>query len=358
MITIPSPHPYFGSKAAAADLIWQALGDPGNFVDATCGSNAVLYARPRTTFDDVVETINDAWGFIPNFLRAVREAPEDVAIHADWPVSELDMHARHTAIVKAIDGGILEKLRDDPEFFDAKIAGWWVWGQSIWIGSGWCDPNVSFVKRNRSKSKANESAKRLPYLQGAGQRERDRHPHYGRGIFRRQLPSPGVVRMPGDGDDPTVLPLPRRLDVLMKYFKLISARIERTRISCGDWTRVVAPTVTTSHGLTGIVLDPPYGPEAKRTMNLYALDSENIARDMRAWCAEHGSDPHLRIVLCGYEGEHEELLRHDWSCIAWRGKGGMGNHGGENANADRERLWLSPYCIGGTKYNGPLFGSR
>ena len=27
----------------------------------------------------------------------------------------------------------------DPDDFDAKIAGWWVWGQSSWIGHGWCD---------------------------------------------------------------------------------------------------------------------------------------------------------------------------------------------------------------------------
>ena len=31
-----------------------------------------------------------------------------------------------------------EKMKTDPTFFDAKIAGWWVWGISQWIGSGWC----------------------------------------------------------------------------------------------------------------------------------------------------------------------------------------------------------------------------
>jgi hypothetical protein len=29
---------------------------------------------------------------------------------------------------------------------------------------------------------------------------------------------------------------------------------------------------------------------------------------------------------------------------AWKAAGGYGNQDGENANADRERLWLSPYC--------------
>jgi hypothetical protein len=26
----------------------------------------------------------------------------------------------------------------DPDYFDPKVAGWWVWGQCLWIGSGWC----------------------------------------------------------------------------------------------------------------------------------------------------------------------------------------------------------------------------
>lgn len=354
-MTLLAPHPYFGSKAAAADLIWDALGDPSNFVDATCGSNAVLYARPRTTFEDVVETVNDAWGFVPNFLRAVRAVPRSVAAYADWPVSELDMHARHTALVRAITPEFLDKLRSDPEFFDPKIAGWWVWGQSIWIGSGWCDPRVAFTNKKRPQLQGNGGTKRLPYLQGAGQSERDKHPHYGRGIFRRQLPSIGLPRMPGDGDDPTQLPTPRRRDTLVNYFKLIAARLERARITCGDWRRVVEPTVTVSHGLTGVVLDPPYGHEAKRTAHLYAMDSVVVAGEMRAWCAEHGADPLLRIVLCGYEGEHNELEQVGWKQVSWRGRGGYGNQSAVNENADRERLWISPHCVGGSEYHGPLF---
>jgi hypothetical protein len=31
-----------------------------------------------------------------------------------------------------------EKMMRDPHFYDTKIAGWWVWGISQWIGSGWC----------------------------------------------------------------------------------------------------------------------------------------------------------------------------------------------------------------------------
>ncbi len=341
MTRIDPPHPYFGSKAFAADRIWEAFGDPSNFVDAACGSNAVLYARPRTSFEDVVETVNDAWGFIPNFLRAVRANPRVVAQFADWPVSELDLQARHRWLLERVDESFVDRLRNDERFFDAKVAGYWVYGQSIWIGSGWCDPRTALSRR------------RLPYVQGAGTASRDRHPHYGRGIFRRQLPAPGAT--PVESSDPQKTPLTRRRDTLSHYFRLIAARLERVRIVCGDWRRVLTPAVTISHGLTAVLLDPPYGPEAARTANLYALDSDNLAADMRTWAVENGINPLFRIVLCGYEGEHEELASHGWRAAPWRNRGGLSVQDGEHTNIDRERLWLSPHCIGGSAYDGPLF---
>ena len=83
--------------------------------------------------------MNDAHAAIPNFLRAVKYAPDEVADHAAWPVSEIDMHARHVALLERMDATFVERLRENARFFDAEVAGWWVWGASIWIGSGWCD---------------------------------------------------------------------------------------------------------------------------------------------------------------------------------------------------------------------------
>ncbi len=314
-------YPYFGSKAGAADLIWEAFGDPNNFVDTTCGTASALLARPGRDFSSRIETINDAWGFIPCFLRAVRADPRRVAQFADWPVSELDMHARHAYLLKTVDERFVERLRDDDSFFDPKVAGYWVYGQSIWIGSGWCDPKKRVARR------------KLPMIQGAGTRERDQHQHYGRGIFRQQLPAPADLEAT------------TRRDILCHYFTLLARRLERVRIVCGPWQRVITPAVTYAHGLTAILFDPPYGPEAKRTAGLYALDSLDVAADMRAWCIENGGNPLLRIILCGYEGEHGELAQHGWRAVSWRNKGGFGNQDGVNENADRERLWLSPHCL-------------
>jgi hypothetical protein len=143
--------------------------------------------------------------------------------------------------------------------------------------------------------------------------------------------------------------MPSRRDILVHYFGLLAKRMERVRIVCGPWQRVATPAVTTHHGMTAVFMDPPYGHEAKRTAELYAVDSLDVAGDMRAWCLENGGNPLLRIILCGYDGEHNELEQHGWRRVAWRNKGGLGNRDSENKNAERERLWLSPHCLTKTK---------
>jgi hypothetical protein len=72
-----------------------------------------------------------------NFWRAIAADPDAVAAHADWPVSECDLSARHLWLVSR-RAEMTERLQVDAEWFDAKAAGWWVWGICAWIGSGWC----------------------------------------------------------------------------------------------------------------------------------------------------------------------------------------------------------------------------
>lgn len=87
---------------------------------------AMLLLRPDWPWScDVnrIETVNDMDGFIPNFWRAIQYDPDAVALHASWPVVELDLHARHKWLTN-IGRQMVEQLRDDPDWFDAKIAGW------------------------------------------------------------------------------------------------------------------------------------------------------------------------------------------------------------------------------------------
>lgn len=132
-MTLRAPFPWFGGKSRAAHLVWAGFGDVANYVEPFAGSLAVLLGRPT---EPRIETVNDLDCYLANFWRAVKYAPELVAEHADWPVNEADLHARHRWLVEQVD--FRKRMRREPKYFDPLIAGWWVWGVCQWIGSGWC----------------------------------------------------------------------------------------------------------------------------------------------------------------------------------------------------------------------------
>src|SRR5437660_172775 len=139
------PFPWFGGKSPVADLVWSALGDVTNYVEPFCGSAAVLLLRPDGA--GPIETINDADGLLANFWRALQYDPDAVAEAADNPVNEADLHARHLWLLGA-KPRITEQLMGDPDFYDAKAAGWWAWGQCCWIASGWCSGKGPWTSEN------------------------------------------------------------------------------------------------------------------------------------------------------------------------------------------------------------------
>ena len=137
-MTLASPFVYFGGKRAVADVVWERFGNVDSYVEPFAGSAAVLFARPDShRWWQQTETINDADGFVANFWRALQADPKAVAHYADLPVNETDMHGKHAWLVGQCTG-LTAKLEGDPEYYDAKIAGWWVWGLNCWIGGGWC----------------------------------------------------------------------------------------------------------------------------------------------------------------------------------------------------------------------------
>jgi len=134
-MVLKAPFPYFGGKSTIANLVWERFGNVQNFVEPFFGSGAVLLNRPLPF--DGIETVNDKDGMVSNFWRAVAADPDQVAFYADWPVNECDLHARHAWLVGKKDS-LQARLEGDPDFFDAKVAGWWCWGMCCWIGSGFC----------------------------------------------------------------------------------------------------------------------------------------------------------------------------------------------------------------------------
>lgn len=142
---LKSPFPYYGGKSRIADVVWARLGCPENYVEPFAGSAAMLLRRPHS---GRTEAINDRNHYVANFWRAVQRDPEAVATFADSPVSEADLHARHRYLaVGETAANFRQRIAEDPEFCDAKFAGWWCWGQCCWIGGGWCTDSVGQKRR-------------------------------------------------------------------------------------------------------------------------------------------------------------------------------------------------------------------
>ena len=340
---LKAPFPWFGGKSTVADIVWKAFGPVTNYVEPFFGSGAVLLARPDGFTGP--ETVNDFDGFLANFWRSIRYNPEAVAQFADWPVNENDLHARHAWILER-RGELTAALEGDPDYYDAKLAGWWVWGICSWIGSGWCSGNGPWYVVD---GKLVDSRK-LPHLGDAGRGINRKLPHLGNagmGI-NRQLPHLGDAGMGINRQLPHLGDAGRgdRYEAILATFGELSDRLRNVRVCCGDWSRVMGESVTVKHaGITGVFLDPPYADTANRTDNLYACDDTSVAHDVREWCIANGDNPRMRIALCGYEGEHE--MPAHWTCVPWKATGGYGSQGETTGrdNAGKERIWLSPACL-------------
>jgi len=294
MTDLRAPFPWFGGKSKVTPLVWERFGHVQNYVEPFFGSGAVLLGRPT---EAGIETVNDLDCMVANFWRALQNDPDAVADAADWPVNEADQHARHLWLVSQEE--FRENMKTDPEFYDAKIAGWWVWGQCIWIGSGWCSVQ-------------------LPHLGNAG--------------------TGGALCL----EEESARTLGMR-EFLFQYMNELAERLRRVRVCCGDWSRVCGPTPTVKLGTTGVFLDPPY--LDGRTDALYSSDSLTVANEVREWAIAQGDDPRIRIALCGYEGEHD--MPDSWDTVEWKARGGYGSQGENQAreNSSKERVYFSPHCL-------------
>ena len=307
-----APMTYFGAKSAVAAEVWSRLGSPSHYIEPFAGSLAVLLARPdwRPGPRQWTETVNDADGLLCNFWRAVAQSPDAVAEAADWPVFELDLHARHAELI-ARRVEVAERLRADPRWCDPELAGWWVWGAGAWIGSGWGD----------------RAARQMPHIGDTGR---------------------GVHRISSN----------RRAVVLS-----VAERLQHIRVLCGDWRRAVTKSACEGwgDGDVGVFLDPPYG-EGSMEYAGGGNGDASIAADVWAWAVStwrepeqsgRRRDPRVRIVVAGYEDGR--AVPDGWQTVAWDAANridgqaaGYGNQvadGAGRANARRERLWCSPACI-------------
>lgn len=388
MVDVPlkAPFPWHGGKSRVAHVAWKALGNPPNYIEPFVGSCAMLLGRPGGA--GKIETVNDIDGGIVNVWRAIAYAPEEVAKWCDWPVSELDLHARHFWLIHRLET-LREELRADPKFFCAQTAGWWLWGICQWIGTGWCSP-IRLDRDNGSRPHISGNHTGMG-VHARGGKKRPNLGNGGQGVHagKRQLPKLSVTdgaagvggvhrkmpklsvthgsagtggihsytggghRLPSIGNDRGIHGV--SAPPCEEWFLALQGRLRDVRIVCGDWRRVLGTAVLGKNvnvggrTPTGIFFDPPYDPEL-RQKNLYAEDDPGISRLVREWCLEHGDDPDLRIALCGYEGEH---VMPGWSVHAW--KGAKGYASADNDNRTLERIWFSPFCLPLVNAQGSLF---
>jgi len=314
-----APFPWFGGKSRAAHLVWGRFGDVPNYVEPFFGSGAVLLARPTAPG---TETVNDRDAYLANFWRALKHDPQAVAEYADWPVNEADLTARHHWLVNQV--GFRERMMRDPDYYDVKIAGWWVWGIGQWIGAEWCELKERVYRKQPD----------LGAARGVHRKRLDLR-HRGKSVHGQQV---GRRMHLGRGEG--VHNLTAYRDGLIAWFTALADRLRRVRVCCGDWKRVLGPTPTVFNGITGVFLDPPYGDE--RAYTCYNLHDRSVAGEVAEWAREHGDDKRMRIAVCGYEGEHE--FPDDWECLAWKAGGGYGSRNPDNRNRFRERIWFSPHC--------------
>ena len=361
----------FGGKSRVSHIVWDRFGDVRNYVEPFAGSLAVLLGRPT---NPKIETVNDLDCWIANFWRALQASPHLVATYADWPVNEADLHARHIWLVNRTE--FREHMKTDPEYFDPKIAGWWVWGISQWIGSGWCAERGGSGRQDpqgdpwRKKPNVGDGGRGILITpgRGAGGKSKPRGVHrnvtanirpalnassgltskrprlgndHGRGVLNAQVPDQ-IPNLSGDsgaagrgiqssGKMPHIAGrewgirseegMERREGGLYEWMFALSDRLRRVRVCCGDWKRIVGPAPTTCIGVTAVFLDPPYAIEERS--DVYGEESRDVAHEVRKWAIENGDNPELRIALCGYEGEHE--MPESWSVVAWKANGGFAN---------------------------------
>lgn len=295
---LTAPISYYGSKKKVAPIIWQGFGKLTNYIEPFAGSLAVLLGNPQPA---KIETVNDIDARLANFWRAVSIEPDAVAKIADYPLNETDMHARHKWMVSPATDDFRFKMNTDPNFYDVKMAGWWVWGMGASIPGNWL---------------RTQGINSMPCLSAGG----------------------GGIHG-----------LSQNID---QWFAKLQTRLRRVRVCCGDWQKVLSPSLTyknkglVASDMTGVFLDPPYSFKGgSRTKKVYVQD-DDITSQVAEWAKINGDNPKMRVILCGYEGDYNLP---DYTQVQWKTSGGMSNQAiGDSqgkSNAKREVIWLSKNCL-------------
>jgi len=296
----------------------------------------VLLNRPGFNPTKHIETICDADGHIANVWRALQFSPDETAKWADWPVNHADLSARKK-VLNEKNQYLLENLIKDDMWNDSKLAGYWIWAASCWIGSGLTRPTA--IPHLSDAGIGVHKISKIPHLSnaGSGVHKISQIPHLsnaGKGVHKiSQIPhiadaGKGVQKIYNEN--------------IYTWFRQLSERLRHVRVVCGDWTRVCGGNWQDKFGPVGIYFDPPY--ENKDRDDVYAVDCFSVGGLVRKWAIERGELKDYRICISGYD-MNNELSDHGWESYSWETGGGYSNVSGKkNDNCSKEILWMSPNC--------------
>ena len=303
-----APFQAFGGKRDVAAEAWKRFGKVKQYGEPFCFSAAVLLAAPEPAS---LEVIGDLNGFVANFWRSVANQPGEVARWADYPVSHIDLGARHIWLMAQRER-LGAELQDPNWPGDAKVAGWWLHGQCAWIGSGWCDwektaPRIADVDVSDA-GRGIQAIGQIPHVGNAG-----------RGVQ-------AFGKIPHVSNAGEFLTSSGR--VADMWLRKLCARLERCRIIHGDWTRCLNHHYGGTD--TAYFMDPPYD----NYEGVYRASP--VAQAVAEWCRANAE---LKIALCGHVGDYEMP---GWTEYRWSRK--RNTYAGTGTK-DSEVIWFSPACI-------------
>jgi hypothetical protein len=329
-----APFPAFGGKRDIAAAVWERFGSPKQYIEPFCFSAAVLLAAPQPAS---LEVIGDLNGFVANFWRATIAQPLEVARWADYPVSHIDLGARHRWLMEQRERVGVE-LQDAEWPGDAQVAGWWLWGQCCWIGSGWCDwqkeskaknwdarPALTNAGMGVQAPSSREIARTDPAVSNAGMgiQASGRIPH----ISNAGMGIQASGKIPHISDAGRGFWTSGGLTASHWLAKL-AARLERVRVVHGDWSRCLNHHYGAED--TAVFFDPPY----EGYEELYRVGA--VAQAVADWCR---ANPSIRVALCGHRGDYDLP---GWDVLEWERK--RNTYSGDGTK-DAEAIWFSPACL-------------
>jgi DNA adenine methylase len=330
-----APFPWFGGKSRVAPPGVGSFGDVRNYVEPFAGSLAVLLARPTAA---KIETVNDLdcySEFLARGDQATRSGRAPCGL-----AGERSRPSRAAPCGWSAQAEFRERMKTDPDFFDPKIAGWWVWGISQWIGSGWCSApewggkvaeKLPKIGGTRGGSGVHSRMRNLAATRNVGEAPRARPRRSRSQAEGVSEAAPGDQREPRRAAEGRSTRAGRRRDdpgVDGGSLRAAASRPRRAAATGRACSGRARPRRSASPGSSSIHRTAP-----TRTVDpsIYTHDSLTIATKVREWALEHGGDRRLRIALCGYEGEHE------MPGLAVRGVEGRGGYAASAGNHENAR---------------------